>query len=65
MLSQDDRKESDVILISKWGQTIRLSLHGMRTTSRVTQWIILTKVKASGDMIVRASVVRQGEEEDE
>ena len=63
MLSEADRKESDIILISKWGQTIRLPLKWIRKTSRVTQWIILTKVKAAWDMVVRASVVREGEED--
>jgi hypothetical protein len=37
MLSAEDRKNSDVILISKGGQTIRLPLKGIRKTSRVTQ----------------------------
>jgi DNA gyrase subunit A len=63
MISDDDRKESDVILISKWGQTIRMPLKWIRKTSRVTQWVILTKVKAAGDKIVRASIVRDGEDE--
>jgi len=64
MLEENDRKESDIILISKWGQTIRLPLKGIRKTSRVTQWIILTKVKADGDMVARASVVREWDEEE-
>jgi DNA gyrase subunit A len=64
MLAESDRKESDIILISKWGQTIRLPLKWIRKTSRVTQWIILTKVKAEGDMVARASVVREGDEEE-
>ena len=63
MLSETDRKESQVILISKWGQTIRLPLKGIRKTSRVTQWVILTKLKKSWDKIVRASIVRESEEE--
>jgi DNA gyrase subunit A len=37
MLSEEDRKNSDIILISKAGQTIRLELKGIRKTSRVTQ----------------------------
>jgi len=64
MLSEEDRKQSDVILISKWGQTIRIPLKWIRKTSRVTQGIILTKVKKAGDQVVRASIVRDGEEED-
>jgi len=64
IMTEEDKKNSDVILISKEGQTIRLSLKGMRKTSRVTQWVILTKLKKKWDMIVRASVIREGEDED-
>jgi DNA gyrase subunit A len=64
MLSDNDRKESDIILISKGGQTIRMSLKGIRKTSRVTQWVILTKLKKAWDKIVRASTVREDEEPD-
>jgi len=63
MLSETDRKESQVILISKWWQTIRIPLKWIRKTSRVTQWVILTKLKKSWDKIVRASIVRESEEE--
>lgn len=65
MLSEEDRKTSDIILISKAGQTIRLSLKWIRTTSRVTQWVILTKLKWEDDGVVRASVVDEWEEESE
>jgi DNA gyrase subunit A len=64
MLSEEDRKIADIILISKWGQTIRMNLKWIRKTSRVTQWVILTKLKQSGDKVVRASIVREGEEAD-
>jgi len=64
MISELDRKECDILLISKWGQTIRVNLKWMRKTSRVTQWIILTKVKGANDKIVRASVIREGEEDE-
>ena len=65
MLSEEDRKKSEMILISKWGQTIKMSFKWIRKTSRVTQWVILTKLKQEGDKVVRASIVREGEEEDE
>jgi DNA gyrase subunit A len=65
MLSEDDRKSSEIILISKWGQTIRMNLRWIRKTSRVTQWVILTKLKQAGDKVVRASIVREWEEEEE
>jgi len=63
MLSEEDRKTSDIILISKAGQTIRLSLKWIRTTSRVTQWVILTKLKDEDDGVARASIVDEWEEE--
>ena len=65
VLSEDEKKNSDVLLISKNGQTIRLSLKDMRMTSRVTQGVILTKLKGKDDMIVRASIIRESDEEDE
>jgi DNA gyrase subunit A len=36
----------------------------MRMTSRVTQWVILTKLKDKTDMIVRASIIRESEDEE-
>ncbi len=63
MISEEDRQNSQVILISKAGQTIRLPLKWIRKTSRVTQWVILTKIKNASDKIVRASIVRETEEE--
>lgn len=64
ILSEEEKKSSDVLLISKNGQTIRLSLSSMRMTSRVTQWVILTKLKDKTDMIVRASIIRESEDEE-
>jgi len=54
ILTAADRENSDILLISKAGQTIRLNLKGVRKTSRVTQWVILTKLKDKSDEIVRA-----------
>lgn len=48
---------SDLLLISKSWQTIRISLKWIRITSRVTQWVILTKIKWNDDIIVRASLM--------
>jgi len=62
-LSDESRRESDLLMISKAGQTIRVNLKWMRVTSRVTQWIILTKVKWWSDSIVRASIINKTEEE--
>ena len=64
IISEDDRKNSQVILVSKWWQTIRLPLKWIRKTSRVTQWVILTKLKDENDKIVRASIVRETEDEE-
>ena len=58
LLNEEDRQNSDIILISKWWQTIRMPLKWIRKTSRVTQWVILTKVKALWDKIVRAQLVK-------
>lgn len=65
MLSEEDRKSSEIILISRLGQTIRMNLKWIRKTSRVTQWVILTKLKQKNDKVVRASMVREGEDIDE
>lgn len=62
MLSEEDRKTSEIILISKSWQTIRMSFKWIRKTSRVTQWVILTKLKKWSDKVVRTSVVREWEE---
>jgi DNA gyrase subunit A len=64
ILTEEDRKESDILLISKAGQTIRLNLKGVRQTSRVTQGVILTKLKDKTDEIVRASIIRESEDEE-
>ncbi|RKW22313.1 DNA gyrase subunit A [Candidatus Gracilibacteria bacterium] len=65
ILSEEDRESSDVILISKLGQTIRVNLKGIRNTSKVTQGVILTKLKEDGDQIVGASIVKESEIEEE
>jgi len=64
ILSEQDKKELEVILISKLGQTIRMTLSWIRKTSRVTQWVILTKLKQKDDVIVRASLIRQWEDDE-
>lgn len=63
-LNDEDRLNNDVLLISKSGQTIRLPLKWIRTTSRVTQWVILTKIRGEDDVIVRASMMSASEEAD-
>lgn len=63
-LSDEEKKDIDIILVSKDGQTIRMWLSWIRTTSRVTQWVILTKMKSETDSIVSTSWVRKSEEDD-
>jgi len=64
ILSNEDRKTKEIILISKWWQTIRLDIKWIRNTSRVTQGVILTKLKNTWDEIVRVSLVEQNDEEE-
>lgn len=64
ILKEEDRQNSDIILISKLWQTIRLSLKWIRNTAKVTQWVILTKLKDENDMIVWASIVKEWEIEE-
>ena len=64
MLTEADRKESDVMLISKEGQTIRFPLKTVRETGRVAQGVILTKLSDKKDKVVSFSVVKAGEGED-
>ena len=65
VLSDESRKNSDIILISKLGQTIRINLKWIRNTAKVTQWVILTKLKEDADMIVWASIVKEWDIENE
>ncbi len=64
MLRDEDRDDTDLLLMSKWGQTIRLPLKWIRVTSRVTQWVILTKIRGEDDEIVRASLMKTAEWEE-
>lgn len=64
-LKEEDLLDTDLLLMSKWWQTIRLPLKWIRVTSRVTQWVILTKIRWGEDEIVSASLMKWVEEEDE
>jgi DNA gyrase subunit A len=61
MLKEEDIVSNDLLLMSKWWQTIRLPLKWIRITSRVTQWVILTKIRSENDEIVRASLIKSWE----
>ncbi len=65
VLSQEELKESSVLLMSKDWQTIKLALSSVRVTWRVTQWVILTKIKWNDDILVSAKVVRSTWDEEE
>jgi len=64
ILTEDSRKDGEVMLMSKTGQTVRVPLNGVRTTSRVTQGVILAKLKDKNDSFTTATVMKKGEEEE-
>lgn len=64
-LDAEDLKKASVLLMSKNWQTIKIKLSSVRVTWRVTQWVILTKIKWQDDILVWSSVVREIEEEEE
>lgn len=63
MLSEDDKKNADFVLVTKSGMTVRSPLKGVRLTGRVAQGVILTKVK-DNDSVISMSIVRTSEEEE-
>ncbi len=63
IINEEIKTNWDVLLMSKSWQTIRLNLKSIKITSRVTQWVILTKIKSEDDMIVRANVIISENEE--
>lgn len=65
LLTEENKKEWEVLLISKTWQTIRIPLNSIRVTGRVSQWVILTKIKWKDDMLVSATVMKKWEEEEE
>jgi DNA gyrase subunit A len=65
LLSEEMRKEGEVILISRDGQTVRVPLSGVRVTSRVTQGVILAKLKDKKDAFTGMAVMKAGVDEDE
>ncbi|EKE27232.1 MAG: DNA gyrase, A subunit [uncultured bacterium (gcode 4)] len=65
LLTEEDKDNWEVLLISKNGQTIRIALKTIRVTSRVTQGVILTKIKWKADVLISATVMKKWEEEDE
>lgn len=65
LLTEELKKEASVILMSRDGQTVRVPLSTVRTTSRVTQWVILAKLKNPKDSFISVVVVTTADQEDE
>ncbi|EKE26304.1 MAG: hypothetical protein ACD_4C00342G0007 [uncultured bacterium (gcode 4)] len=65
LLTEEDKENWEVLLISKSGQTIRITLKTIRATSRVTQWVILTKIKWKNDVLISATVMKAWESDEE
>jgi DNA gyrase subunit A len=63
-LSEEQKGNSSVILISRSGQTVRLPLDSVRVTGRTTQGVILAKLKDNDDGFTSATVVQRSEEDD-
>ena len=63
-LTEEQKKEGSVILISKDGQTVRVPLADIRITGRTTQGVILAKLKNMKDAFTSATVVDKHEEEE-
>jgi DNA gyrase subunit A len=63
--SEDQKQHMSVILISKSGQTVRIPLDTVRVTGRTTQWVIFAKLKDNDDAFTSATLVMQGDDEDE
>lgn len=64
LLNDAIKAEWEAMLMSRQGQTIRFALKGIRTTSRVTQGVILTKLSDKNDVIIRVAVMGKSEEEE-
>lgn len=65
LLSEEIRKEGEVMLISRDGQTVRVPLSGVRVTSRVTQGVILAKLKNAKDAFTGMAIMKAGADEEE
>jgi DNA gyrase subunit A len=62
-LTEDEKQNNSVILISKSGQTVRVNLADVRITGRTTQGVILAKLKDSDDGFTSATVVVRSDDE--
>jgi DNA gyrase subunit A len=64
-LSEEDKEFSNLILITRDGQTIKMALKSMRVIGRVTQWVILTKIRGDADSLMKAAIVKPSDEDEE
>lgn len=64
-LTEDEKMNNNLILISKSGQTIRVPLASVRITGRTTQGVIFGKLKDKNDAFTSAAVVLKSDEDDE
>ncbi len=65
LLTDQVKKEGEVMLISRDGQTVRVPLGTVRVTSRVTQGVILAKLKNKNDAFTSMTVMAKSEEDEE
>lgn len=63
MLSEDEKKNADFVLVTKSGMTVRSPLKDVRLTGRVAQGVILTKLK-DNDTVISMSIVQTGDDEE-
>ncbi len=64
ILTDEERMTRDVMLVSRAGQIIRLSLATVRVTGRVTQGVILTKLQKKNDVVSSVALMVHGEDEE-
>lgn len=64
-LSDEEKDNKSVILISRTGQTVKLPLAEIRVTGRTTQGVILAKIKNSDDAFISAALAEKDEEDSE
>ena len=63
-LTEEQKMNNSVILISKDGQTVRVPLADVRVTGRTTQGVILAKLKNPKDAFTSAAVINASDAED-
>jgi len=62
VITEEQLKHGEVLLISQMGQTIRLKIASIRPTSRVTQGVILSKTAHAKDVFTSCSIMCETDE---